>query len=170
MPDEATPKPPDNWFRKLQDGRMEVALKAKGVKVRASGTEEQMQDLVFWFEVTTDSTVEGPTWKRPLRTGPGRSPARSRLTIPASHRWLCPNCRRMLHCRHRMTCPGCGHDIQICQTEDGEPIPLETYDDLGPGERPVHRHRLRQPGRGHAAHRDPRRAARPGERLRRPPA
>lgn len=32
-----------------------------------------------------------------------------------------------------MNCPGCGHTIQICQTEDGAPIPLETYDDLGPG-------------------------------------
>lgn len=32
-----------------------------------------------------------------------------------------------------MTCPGCGHDIQICQTEDGTPVALETYSDLGPG-------------------------------------
>lgn len=80
MPEQ--PKPPDNWFRKLQDGRMEVALRAKGVKVRASGTEEQMQDLVFWFEVTTDSTVEGPTWKRPLRTGPRPIPGQVEIDDP----------------------------------------------------------------------------------------
>lgn len=33
-----------------------------------------------------------------------------------------------------MNCPGCGHPIQICKTEDGLTIPLETYDDMGPGE------------------------------------
>lgn len=66
----AKPKPPDCWLRKLQNDRLEICLKSDGVKVRASGTEEQMQDLVFWFEVATGRTVSAPTWKRPLRTGP----------------------------------------------------------------------------------------------------
>lgn len=32
-----------------------------------------------------------------------------------------------------MNCPSCGAPVQVCKTEDGTPIPLETYDDLGPG-------------------------------------
>lgn len=33
-----------------------------------------------------------------------------------------------------MNCPGCGHPIQICQTAEGERVPLETYTEMS-GER-----------------------------------
>lgn len=54
----------EGWFRQLAEGRMEVFLKANGVRVRASGEEEGIHELVDWFEETAGVRVVSPNWRR----------------------------------------------------------------------------------------------------------
>lgn len=63
------PKEPPCWFRRLQDSRMEIMLRAGDVKVRASGREAEMFELVEWFEDKTGKRVSSPEWRRPARSG-----------------------------------------------------------------------------------------------------
>lgn len=73
-------KEPANWFRKLQDERLEVSLRANGVKLRASGPEATIYELVEWFEQKTGRAVAGTNWHRPLRTGPRPMPGQLAIT------------------------------------------------------------------------------------------
>lgn len=59
----------EGWFRLLEDRRLEVFLKVGGLKVRASGTADQMNELADWFEDKTGMKIgEGvSTWRRPRR-------------------------------------------------------------------------------------------------------
>lgn len=63
----------EGWFRKLVFGRIEIFLKVDTedgpVKLRASGKEDDMFELVDWFEGKTGLKVESPSWRR-VRTGP----------------------------------------------------------------------------------------------------
>lgn len=68
----------DNWFRRLKDDRLEVCVRAKGVKLRASGPEEHVWKLVEAFEEQTGVAVEGE-WRRPPRTG--ARPLAGQLTL-----------------------------------------------------------------------------------------
>lgn len=63
------PREPQNWFRELQDDRLEVCLRADGLKVRASGNQDDIFAIVEWFEDRTGKTVQGG-WRRPPRRGP----------------------------------------------------------------------------------------------------
>lgn len=74
-----TEKVPDCWFRRLTDERMEIMLRADGVKVRASGPEATMFELVEWFEDKTGKRVSSPAWRRPPRTGPHAIPGQVEL-------------------------------------------------------------------------------------------
>lgn len=82
----ALQKPPvEGWLRRLEPGddgtgRLEIHLKARDakIKVRASGTEEQMYELVEWFEGATGVKVDHPTWRR-VRRGPAPMP--NQLTL-----------------------------------------------------------------------------------------
>lgn len=62
----------DGWFRKLDDGRLEIYLKVDGDdgrKIRASGPEAEMYELVDWFEEKTGLKVNSEQWRR-VRKGP----------------------------------------------------------------------------------------------------
>lgn len=74
------PPPPqlENWFRPLKDDRLEVCLKAKGVRLRASGTSPEVWKLVELFETLTGAEITAD-WKRPPRTG--SRPLDGQLTI-----------------------------------------------------------------------------------------
>lgn len=69
MPNPAAPRKPkaEGWFHPLQAERMEVFLKvddAKGntlVKLRASGPESEMGELIDWFERISGMRVDVPT-------------------------------------------------------------------------------------------------------------
>ena len=59
----------EGWFRQLDDERIEVYLKVEGeLKIRASGAEKEMYELVDWFEEKTGLTVNAD-WRR-VRKGP----------------------------------------------------------------------------------------------------
>lgn len=60
--------PQENWFRHLQDDRLEVCLKAEGLRMRASGPELYVWKLVEMFEEMTGIAINGE-WRRPPRTG-----------------------------------------------------------------------------------------------------
>lgn len=60
----------EGWFRELDDNRLEIFLKARGVKIRSSGGREGMFELVEWFENMTGLRVENPKLRRPPRRGP----------------------------------------------------------------------------------------------------
>ena len=63
------------WYRELNDDRLELFLKVEGVagtpdtKLRASGSQRHIYELVDWFEERTGMRVEGQmsTWRRPRR-------------------------------------------------------------------------------------------------------
>lgn len=63
----------EGWFKDLDDGRIEVFLKAANIpgvedcKVRASGKEEAVHEIVTWFEDWTNLAVNIP---RRVRRGP----------------------------------------------------------------------------------------------------
>lgn len=65
----------EGWFRRLENGRLEIHLKVRDVegiqdrKIRASGPEAEMFELVTWFEEKTGMLVASPKWRR-VRTGP----------------------------------------------------------------------------------------------------
>lgn len=67
--------PGDNWFRPLKNGGLEVSLRTadadgkRGLKLRASGAEADVWQLVERFEELVGAEVSGD-WKRPPRTGP----------------------------------------------------------------------------------------------------
>lgn len=61
-------QPSENWFRRLKDDRLEVCLKADGLRLRASGSEAEVWQLVELFEELSGLAVEGE-WRRPPRTG-----------------------------------------------------------------------------------------------------
>lgn len=70
-----TPQPKiEGWFRQLDEGRIEIFLKVEfrdqpTRKIRSSGPEAEMFELVEWFEQKTGLRVDSPTWRR-VRTGP----------------------------------------------------------------------------------------------------
>lgn len=76
---QATAAPPkrskvEGWFRKLDGDRLEIYLRVertKGIedrKIRASGPEAEMFELVDWFEAKTGLRVSAE-WRR-VRKGP----------------------------------------------------------------------------------------------------
>jgi hypothetical protein len=71
----------EGWFRPLADGRLEIFLKAKGVKLRCSGDESAMHELVDWFEEKTGLDINAPdsgVWTRKRR---GTKPIRGQLNL-----------------------------------------------------------------------------------------
>ena len=72
--EQPAPKRTECWFRPLRDDRLEIylvgtALNGEPVKVRASGAQEAIWELVEWFEQITGREVVGD-WRRPPRIGP----------------------------------------------------------------------------------------------------
>ena len=61
--------PTENWYRQLKDDRIEVCLKAEGLRMRASGPEVAIWRLIEVFEQLTGAQAVG-NWKRPLPKGP----------------------------------------------------------------------------------------------------
>lgn len=66
-------EPSDNWFRPLKDDRLEVCLAGQtpdgvAIRMRASGAQEPIWQVVAMFEEMTGKEVVGD-WKRPPRTG-----------------------------------------------------------------------------------------------------
>jgi hypothetical protein len=79
----------ESWFRRLEDGRLEVFLLVKDrpgvpdIKVRATGPEEAIYEVTAWFEQATGLTVSGD-WKRPTkRVDPAQLDIMSQL--PSHH-------------------------------------------------------------------------------------
>jgi acylphosphatase len=74
----------EGWFRSLDNGRLEIFLKTEGedatFKVRASGPEADMYELVEWFEQKTGLTVEGH-WRR-VRKGPKPLEGQTSMMVP----------------------------------------------------------------------------------------
>lgn len=74
------------WFRRLEGDRLEIYLKVERVrgvedrKIRASGPEEEMFELVTWFEEKTGMQVSSPTWRR-VRSGPKQIPGQIGLAM-----------------------------------------------------------------------------------------
>lgn len=73
-----------SWFRQLDGGRIEIFLKVsyrghpeRDYKIRAHGLEEDMYELVAWFEARTGTAVQG-NWRR-VNTGP--TPGDNHLTL-----------------------------------------------------------------------------------------
>lgn len=69
----------EGWFNRLSDGRVEVFLKAtnlKGIpetKIRASGSEDAINQVADWFEETTGLRVNA-TWRvRKVNPPPGQT-------------------------------------------------------------------------------------------------
>lgn len=50
----------EGWFRPLTDGRMEMLLKGRGLKVRCSGHAHEMNAFADLFEQMTGLSVNGP--------------------------------------------------------------------------------------------------------------
>lgn len=63
---------PEAWFKRLQDGRLEVFLKTESLKVRASGTADAMNELADWFEEKTGARVEAEWRSVKPRVVPGQ--------------------------------------------------------------------------------------------------
>lgn len=61
--------PTENWYRQLAGDRIEVCLKAGGLRMRASGHETLIWHLIGEFEKLTGAEAVGE-WKRPLPKGP----------------------------------------------------------------------------------------------------
>lgn len=60
----------EGWIRHLTNDRREIFLKGAGRKIRASGSKDEMYELVDWFEERTGLTVNVPdrvyTGPRPI--------------------------------------------------------------------------------------------------------
>lgn len=58
----------DGWFRRLNDGRLEIFLRVAGVsgvadrKIRASGPADEVNELADWFEAKSGLKVSAP-WR-----------------------------------------------------------------------------------------------------------
>jgi hypothetical protein len=76
-----TEREPACWFRRLnrEVASMEVMLRHGDLKLRASGPEATMFELVEWFEDRTGKVVTSPTWRRPPRSGPRPIPGQVEL-------------------------------------------------------------------------------------------
>lgn len=62
-----------SWFQRLADGRVEVFLKMGDLlKLRAHGTEAQMNELLDWFEKETNLTVNVSWRQRKAKPIPGQ--------------------------------------------------------------------------------------------------
>lgn len=62
-----------SWFQRLNDGRVEVFLKlGDELKLRAHGTEAQMNELLDWFEKETNLTVNVSWRQRKAEPIPGQ--------------------------------------------------------------------------------------------------
>ena len=61
----------EGWIQPLEDERVEIFLKVRDLKVRASGSEGVMWSLLDWFEQQTGTRVNVPEtkWRR-ARRGP----------------------------------------------------------------------------------------------------
>lgn len=70
----------DNWFRNLKADRLEVCIKdeASGLRLRASGPQDDIWKLVERFEELSGIAVDGE-WRRPPRTG--SRPLAGQLTL-----------------------------------------------------------------------------------------
>jgi hypothetical protein len=76
------------WFRQLDNQRVEIFLKVErrngeDYKLRASGPEEDMFELVTWFEERTGVRVDSPNWRR-VRKGPRVDPSQTTFEIEAT--------------------------------------------------------------------------------------
>jgi hypothetical protein len=71
----------EGWFRQLDGGRVEIYLKCDDRKIRCSGPEEDMFELVDWFESRTGLRVESPSWRR-VRRGPPVPDNQMALVVP----------------------------------------------------------------------------------------
>lgn len=78
MPRPAVARTPkaEGWLHPLKSGHLEVFLKLADrqgdtvVKLRASGPESEMGELIDWFERVTGTTVDVPETKWRLNRGP----------------------------------------------------------------------------------------------------
>ena len=62
-----------SWFQRLNDGRVEIFLKVgSDLKLRAHGTEAQMNELLDWFEKETNLTVNVSWRVRKAKPIPGQ--------------------------------------------------------------------------------------------------
>jgi hypothetical protein len=62
-----------SWFQRLNDGRVEIFLKlGEHLKLRAHGTEAQMNELLDWFEKETNLTVNVSWRERKITPIPGQ--------------------------------------------------------------------------------------------------
>jgi hypothetical protein len=74
-PAARTPKA-EGWLHPLKSGNLEVFLKVVDrqgetlVKLRASGPESEMGELIDWFERVTGTTVDVPETRWRLKRGP----------------------------------------------------------------------------------------------------
>jgi acylphosphatase len=71
----------EGWFRPLRDGRMEILLKGRGLKVRCSGTEDEMNAFANLFEEKTGLVVNGPESGVFTRRRVGPKPIRGQLDL-----------------------------------------------------------------------------------------
>lgn len=76
MPRSASTAPVEGWFRQLEDGNVEIFVKAHGRKIRAHGPASEMNELVDWFEEKTGVTVEA-SWR--VRQGAKPIPGQGEL-------------------------------------------------------------------------------------------
>jgi hypothetical protein len=79
----------EGWFNELAEGGLELFLKAESLKVRASGTAEEMGELADWFEEKTGHSVAG--LPKRIKRGPRPLPGQTSIlelssqdaTVPA---------------------------------------------------------------------------------------
>jgi acylphosphatase len=82
MPRSAAKAPPvEGWFRQLEDGNVEIFVKAHGRKIRAHGPSSEMNELVDWFEEKTGVTVEASWRVRKASTSDPRPRRQLPLTL-----------------------------------------------------------------------------------------
>lgn len=82
MPAPRAPRKPkiEGWIRRLENGRLEIFLKVEDSspldrKIRASGPDSDMLELVEWFEEKTGLQVSSPVLpKRVKPPMPGSQP------------------------------------------------------------------------------------------------
>jgi hypothetical protein len=67
----------EGWFNELSDGGLEIFLKSDGLKVRASGPQDEMGELADWFERKTGLSVSG----LPKRVNRGPRPLPGQTSI-----------------------------------------------------------------------------------------
>lgn len=70
----------EGWFHDLLHGRLEVFFKTDDLKVRASGSDAEMNELADWFERKTGLVVNG----LPRRARKGPTPLPGQLALDSA--------------------------------------------------------------------------------------